>query len=36
MNFAVDGAEESRLMRSVVAAPDFEAGLHFFVDELEF
>ena len=36
MKFTVDATYETKSIRSIVAAPDFEPGLNFFVNVLEF
>jgi len=36
MKFTVDATSEAKSIRSIVAAPDFESGLDFFVDILNF
>ena len=36
MKFTVDATEETKSIRSVVAAPEFESGLDFFVNKLGF
>ena len=36
MKFTVDATDETKSIRSLVAAPEFESGLEFFVNKLGF